>query len=131
MFYYPLSTLMLAGIRDILLISTAHDLPALQRLLVDGNRSGINLTMPSNQSGKAWLRPLSLNATLSAVTVSHWFLATTFLRSGISEDAENASSNSDGATIFGYQFTDSEQYGAVDFDKAGRVISLEEKPIQP
>ncbi len=132
MIYYPLSTLMLAGIRDILVISTPHDLPGFQRLLGDGNRWGLQFTYA------AQLRPEGL---AQAFVIGREFLGSSpaalvlgdniFYGQGFRKMLAKADQVSVGATIFGYRVNDPERYGVVEFDAAGRAISIEEKPKQP
>lgn len=132
MVYYPLSTLMLAGIRDILLISTPHDLPAFQRLLGDGKRWGINLQYAEQPKPEGLAQAFIIGRNFVGTDSVTLVLGDNiFYGQGFRKTLENASSNSDGATIFGYQVTDPERYGVVEFDNAGRVVSLEEKPVQP
>lgn len=134
MIYYPLSTLMLAGIRDILIISTPTDLPNFERLLGDGSRYGVNL------SYKVQLSPDGL---AQAFTLGEEFIGdepcamvlgdNIFYGAGLSERlkaAADAAQNGQ-ATVFGYYVNDPERFGIVEFDENGHVISVEEKPKQP
>ena len=130
MVYYPLSTLMLAGIRDILVISTPIDLPHYQRLLGDGRRWGIALSYAEQP------RPDGL---AQAFLIGRQFLGhdpaalilgdNIFYGNGLPEALLQASGQQDGATVFGYHVKDPERYGVVIFDEAGGVLDIEEKPL--
>lgn len=132
MIYYPLSTLMLAGIRDILIISTPNDLPNFERLLGDGSRYGINL------SYKVQLSPDGL---AQAFIIGEEFIGNDscamilgdniFHGNGITKLLKKAVQNKDRATVFGYYVEDPERFGVVEFDESGRAISIEEKPQNP
>jgi len=132
MVYYPLSTLMLAGIRDILLISTPHDLPAFQRLLGDGQRWGINIQYAEQPKPEGLAQAFIIGREfVGSDNVTLVLGDNIFYGQGFRKTLENASLNTEGATIFGYQVTDPERYGVVEFDASGKVVSLEEKPVQP
>ena len=132
MVYYPLSTLMLAVNRDILLISTPHDLPAFQRLLGDGHRWGINLHYAEQPKPEGLAQAFIIGKDfIGDDSVTLVLGDNIFYGQGFRKTLENASSNTAGATIFGYQVTDPQRYGVVEFDKSGNVVSLEEKPAQP
>ena len=132
MIYYPLSTLMLAGIRDILIITTPHDAPLFHHMLGDGSQWGINLefAVQPNPGGLA-----------EAFIVGKFFIGNErcalvlgdniFYGHGISGLLAAASGREHGATVFGYRVTDPERYGVAEFDSDGLVISIEEKPDQP
>ena len=132
MIYYPLSALMLAGIRDILLISTPQDTPQFQRLLGDGSRIGINLQYAVQPEPKglaqAFLigRPFIGNDRVALVLGDNIFYGQGFQRI-----LHRAAGSADGATIFAYGVRDPRQYGVIEFDEQGRAISLEEKPEKP
>ena len=118
MIYYPLSTLMLAGIRDILIISTVHDLPNFQKLLGDGSDYGIQLTYAVQDA------PNGLDVAL--ILGDNIFHARNF--SSVLKEAANLES---GAVVFGYPVKNPKQFGIVEFDKDGKVLSIEEKPENP
>ncbi len=132
MIYYPLSTLMLAGLRDILLISTPLDLPQFQRLLGDGSQYGINIQYAEQP------RPEGL---AQAFIIGKQFLEggpaclvlgdNVFYGYGLQEQLQQVAKQRDGATIFGYRVKDPERYGVAEFDADGKVLSLEEKPKHP
>jgi glucose-1-phosphate thymidylyltransferase len=132
MIYYPLSTLMLAGIREILVISTPHDLPGFQRLLGDGSKWGLQFAYAPQP------RPEGL---AQAFLIGHDFVGDSavtlvlgdnlFYGQGFRKTLARASAAGAGATIFGYRVNDPERYGVVEFDANGRAISLEEKPSRP
>ncbi len=134
MVYYPLSTLMLAGIRDILLISTPQDLPNFERLLGDGSAFGIHLSYKVQPSPDGLAQAFILGEQFiggdacAMVLGDNIFYGNGFGRilRKVSEDAENGR-----ATIFGYYVTDPERFGIVEFDESGRVLSVEEKPKNP
>ena len=132
MIYYPLSTLMLAGIREVLVISTPHDLPAFERLLGDGAQLGMTFTYAEQP------RPEGL---AQAFVIGREFVGdqrvalvlgdNIFYGQGFRKTLAAAAKREQGATIFGYQVTDPERYGVVEFDTHGKAISLEEKPPRP
>jgi glucose-1-phosphate thymidylyltransferase len=132
MVYYPLSTLMLAGIREILLISTPDDLPAYRRLLGDGTDIGISLSyaVQPNPGGlaQAFLigRDFVGNDRVSLILGDNIFFG-----HGLVESLERAAARENGATVFAYAVHDPERYGVVEFDAKGRAVSLEEKPAKP
>jgi glucose-1-phosphate thymidylyltransferase len=132
MIYYPLSTLMLAGMRDILLISTPQDLPRFQELLRDGSQWGINLTYAPQPSPDGLAQAFIIGREFVGHKPSALILGDNIYY-GHDFDAQLrlASSRSDGATVFAYHVQDPERYGVVDFDDQRRAISIEEKPAIP
>ena len=132
MIYYPLSTLMLAGIKDILIISTPQDTPRFEQLLGDGSQWGINLqyAVQPNPDGLA-----------QAFIIGEDFIGeddcalvlgdNIFFGHNLQQELEKASAQTQGATVFAYHVQDPERYGVVDFNEQGQALSLEEKPAQP
>ncbi|MFZ5723714.1 MAG: glucose-1-phosphate thymidylyltransferase RfbA [Pseudomonadota bacterium] len=132
MIYYPLSTLMLAGIRDILLISTPHDLPAFRRLLGDGSQFGLNLSYAEQPSPDGLAQAFIIGAGFVGNDPSCLILGDNIYHGqGLVELLQRASAQPAGATVFGYYVNDPERYGVVEFDAAGRAVSIEEKPKKP
>lgn len=135
MIYYPLSTLMLAGINDILIISTPVDLPNFQRLLGDGSQYGIKLTYKVQPSPDGLAQAFTLGEDFigddccAMVLGDNIFYGAGFGKI-LAEAKKNAEENHR-ATVFGYHVEDPERFGIVEFDKTGRVLSLEEKPKNP
>ena len=134
MIYYPLSTLMLAGIRDILIISTPHDLPNFEKLLGDGSEFGINLSYAEQPSPDGLAQAFIIGENfIGAEDVAMILGDNIYYGSGfipiLKQAAENASNGK--ATIFGYYVHDPERFGIVEFDDDGKVISVEEKPQNP
>ncbi len=131
MIYYPLSTLMMAGIREILIISTPHDLPHFKRLLGDGASLGCSFTYAEQQVP---------NGLAQAFVIGREFIGTDkvalilgdniFYGSGLSKLLQE-NNDPDGGVVYAYHVSDPERYGVVEFDETGRAISIEEKPKQP
>jgi glucose-1-phosphate thymidylyltransferase len=132
MIYYPLSTLMLAGIREILIISTPTDLPQFQRLLGDGNAWGINLSYAAQPNPGGLAQAFLIGADYIGDGKSALILGDNlFYGHELAQTMVAASQRESGATIFGYQVKNPGVYGVVSFDMSGRAVSIEEKPRQP
>ena len=133
MIYYPLSTLMLAGIQDILLISTPHDLPRYRELLGDGARLGIRLSYAEQPKPEGLAQAFIIGASfVGNQSVALILGDNLFYGHGLAKTLQTAARNTvEGATIFGYYVRDPERYGVVDFDRDGHVIGIEEKPQKP
>lgn len=132
MVYYPISVLMLAGIRDILLISTPEDMPSFQRLLGDGSRFGIKLSYEVQPSPDGLAQAFLIGEEFidgdrcALVLGDNIYFGESFGRK-----LENVVAREEGATVFGYQVMDPERFGVVDFDENFRALSIEEKPAVP
>ena len=132
MIYYPLSTLMLAGIRDILIISTPQDTPRFQQLLGDGSQWGISLQYAVQPSPDGLAQAFIIGEDFVGNGPSALILGDNlFYGHDFGTSLRSSSARNDGATVFAYPVHDPERYGVVEFDAAGRAISLEEKPTQP
>jgi glucose-1-phosphate thymidylyltransferase len=132
MIYYPLSTLMLAGIRDILIISTPEDTPRFERLLGDGKAFGIDLQYAVQPSPDGLAQAFIIGADFLQGQPSALVLGDNlFYGHDFATDLRTATVQSAGATVFAYPVTDPERYGVVEFDATGKAISLEEKPLKP
>ena len=133
MIYYPLSVLMLAGIREILIITTPEDESSFKRLLGDGNKFGIELSYAVQPSPDGLAQAFIIGEKFIADEPVCLVLGDNiFYGHGFSPQLKNAAKNSvSGATIFGYQVKDPERFGVVEFDENKRVLSLEEKPVNP
>lgn len=132
MIYYPLSTLMLAGIRDILIISTPTDLPNFERLLGDGSKYGIQLSYKVQPSPDGLAQAFLIGEEFIAGDSCAMVLGDNiFYGSGLKKHLKEAALREQGATIFGYYVDDPERFGIVEFDKDGKAISIEEKPEHP
>ena len=132
MIYYPLSTLMLAGIRDILIISTPTDLPNFERLLGDGSRYGVNLSYKVQPSPDGLAQAFIIgekfigNDACALVLGDNIYFGQSF-----GKKLEAAAAKTSGATVFGYQVLDPERFGVVEFDEHFKALSIEEKPLKP
>jgi len=132
MIYYPLSTLMLAGIREILIISTPHDTPRFRQLLGTGEQWGLNLQYAVQPSPDGLAQAFIIGASFVKNYSSALVLGDNiFYGHDFHHLLRNAMARTEGATIFAYHVLDPERYGVVEFDKGGRVVSLEEKPYKP
>ena len=132
MIYYPLSTWMLAGIRDILIISTPQDLPNFEKLLGDGSRYGVNLSYKAQPSPDGLAQAFILGEEFIGNDNCAMILGDNiFHGNGLTKQLKKAVENEGRATVFGYYVEDPERFGVVEFDKDGKVISLEEKPENP
>ncbi len=132
MIYYPLSVLMLAGIREILIISTPQDLPSFERLLGDGSRFGISLSYAVQPSPDGLAQAFIIGADFIGDSPSALILGDNFFYSNnLTTLLDNADSRQTGATVFAYHVRDPERYGVVEFTNDGTVVSLEEKPAKP
>jgi glucose-1-phosphate thymidylyltransferase len=132
MIYYPLTTLMLAGIRDILIISTPDDLPKFEKLLGSGDRWGLRLCYAEQPRPEGLAQAYIIAADFVAGGPSVLILGDNiYFGHGLPELLQGACSRPTGATVFAYQVNDPERYGVVKFDAQGHAISIEEKPRQP
>ncbi|OWF66161.1 glucose-1-phosphate thymidylyltransferase [Polynucleobacter hirudinilacicola] len=132
MIYYPLSTLMLAGIRDILLISTPHDTPRFSELLGDGSQWGLNIEYCVQPSPDGLAQAFTLGKRFVGNNPSALVLGDNiFYGNDLLDQLNSANDRSSGATVFAYHVNDPERYGVVEFDKNYRVLSIEEKPKKP
>jgi glucose-1-phosphate thymidylyltransferase len=132
MIYYPLSTLMLAGIRDILVISTPQDTPRFEQLLGDGTRWGLNFRYaaqphPGGIAQAFLIGEKFINGEPCALVLGD----NIFYGHDLQSDLQRAAKKTSGATVFAYPVRDPQRYGVVEFDAAGRAVSIEEKPSQP
>jgi glucose-1-phosphate thymidylyltransferase len=132
MIYYPLSSLMLAGIRDVLIITTPQDQASFQRLLEDGRDFGVSITYAVQPSPDGLAQAFIIGRDfVGGSPVALALGDNIFYGAGFSEALQSAASHDHGATVFGYQVRDPQRYGVVEFDAEGRAVGLEEKPAQP
>ncbi|WP_111531848.1 glucose-1-phosphate thymidylyltransferase RfbA [Pseudomonas sp. 2848] len=132
MIYYPLTTLMLAGIRDILIISTPQDTPRFEHLLGDGHRWGVNISYAVQASPDGLAQAFLIGEQFIGNDLSALVLGDNiFYGHHFSELLDSATTREQGATVFAYHVNDPERYGVVEFDEQGKAISLVEKPLQP
>ncbi|MBM6445572.1 glucose-1-phosphate thymidylyltransferase RfbA [Pseudomonas mohnii] len=132
MIFYPLSVLMLAGMREILIISTPEDLPNFRKLLGDGSLYGINLTYAEQPSPDGLAQAFIIGEEFIGSDPCCLILGDNiFYGQSFSENLRSATDKEQGATVFGYHVSDPERFGVVEFDAAGRALSIEEKPQKP
>jgi glucose-1-phosphate thymidylyltransferase len=132
MIYYPISVLMLSGIREILVISTPHDLPQFRDLLGDGSQWGLSFEYAEQPRPEGLAQAFLIGRDFLAGSPACLILGDNiFYGHGLMSALQPAVANEDDATIFGYYVRDPQRYGVIEFDKAGRVLGIEEKPQQP
>jgi glucose-1-phosphate thymidylyltransferase len=132
MIYYPLSTLMLAGIREVLIITTPHDRPLFEQLLGDGNQIGIDIQYAEQPSPDGLAQAFIIGKEFIGSDAVALILGDNiFYGDYLSTRVQRAAVSQRGATVFGYYVRDPERYGVVEFDKDGNATSIEEKPTQP
>src|SRR6188508_2083969 len=132
MIYYPLTSLMLAGIREVLIITTPHDQAAFKHLLGDGTQWGMRLEYAAQPEPNGLAQAFVIGADFVRGSPSCLILGDNILHgAGLADVLCRASARNEGATIFGYAVDDPERYGVIEFDAENRVLSIEEKPKQP
>jgi glucose-1-phosphate thymidylyltransferase len=132
MIYYPLTTLMLAGIREVLIITTPHDAPAFQNLLGDGSQWGMQLSYAVQPEPNGLAQAFTIGADFVSGGPSCLVLGDNiFFGHGLSEVLQQARQRTSGSTVFAYQVADPDRYGVVQFDQQMRALDIEEKPAQP
>lgn len=132
MIYYPISVLMLAGIREILVISTPEDMPSFQRLLGDGSQFGIELSYAVQPSPDGLAQAFLIGEEFLAGSPAALVLGDNiFYGQHFSENLQAATARTSGGTVFGYHVSDPERFGVVEFDSEGKALSIEEKPVKP
>lgn len=132
MIYYPLTTLMLAGVREILVISTPQDLPLFRQLLGDGSQWGLELVYAEQPHPEGLAQAFVIGADFIRGGPACLILGDNiFYGHGLAKALQGAGVRQEGATIFGYWVKDPERYGVIEFDEQGRVLTIEEKPSQP
>ncbi|MCM3377873.1 glucose-1-phosphate thymidylyltransferase RfbA, partial [Bacillus licheniformis] len=132
MIYYPLSTLMVAGIRDVLIISTPHDTPRFEAMLGDGSQWGMNIQFAVQPSPDGLAQAFIIGKSFIGNEPSALILGDNiFYGHDLAKQLEWADANTNGATVFAYHVQDPERYGVVEFDRDFRALSIEEKPVKP
>lgn len=132
MIYYPLSVLMLAGIRKVLIINTPHEQSMFQRLLGDGSQWGMQIEYAVQPSPDGLAQAFLIGEEFVAKKPCALVLGDNIFHGpGLTDKVQKAAKNTEGATVFGYYVSDPQRYGVAEFDSTGKVLSIEEKPVQP